>query len=91
VTSDDVQAVLAASGLPAENERLRGELAERDRGAARLISENASLSARNADLEQALRDLVAAFVNPGDGGEFEAGEVPVLDKARALIAGTEAQ
>lgn len=37
-------------------------------------------------LRIALRDLVAAFVNPGDGDVFEAGEVPELDAARAALA-----
>jgi DNA repair exonuclease SbcCD ATPase subunit len=44
-----------------------------------------SLRARKAELEDALTELVAAFVNPSDGGEFEAGEVPALDKARAAL------
>lgn len=34
----------------------------------------------------ALRSLVAAFVNPGDGQPFEEGEVPEIDEARAILA-----
>lgn len=36
-------------------------------------------------LRDALSDLVEAFVNPGDGGTFEDGEVPVLDRARRAL------
>lgn len=42
--------------------------------------------ATEPDLLGALRGIVAAFVNPGDGGEFERGEVPALDVARDAIA-----
>jgi hypothetical protein len=41
------------------------------------------------DLLAALEALVGAFRNPGDGGEFEDGEVPALDAARAAIAKAE--
>ncbi len=44
------------------------------------------LIAAAPDLLEALSGLVAVIVNPGDGVEFEDGEVPALDKARAAIA-----
>lgn len=37
------------------------------------------------EVEEALRGLIAAFRNPHDGGEFEDGEVPALDRARAAL------
>ncbi len=37
-------------------------------------------------LRSALSGLVRVFVNPYDGGEFEAGEVPELDAARAALS-----
>jgi hypothetical protein len=43
-------------------------------------------NARVAELEKALADIVAAFVNPHDGGQYEVGEVPVLDRARAALS-----
>ncbi len=52
----------------------------------KLLKDNAHLRRINADLLAALSGLVAVTVNPGDGGEFEDGEFPALDKARAAIA-----
>ena len=37
-------------------------------------------------LRSALSGLVRVFVNPYDGGEFEAGEIPELDAARAALS-----
>ena len=37
-------------------------------------------------LRAALSGLVRVFVNPYDGGEFEAGEIPELDAARAALS-----
>lgn len=51
-----------------------------------LIKERDAALARAEAFETALRDLVAAFRNSGDGGEFEDGEVPALDRARALLS-----
>lgn len=40
----------------------------------------------HAALVKALDDLVKECVNPGDGGPFEAGEWPALDRARAALS-----
>lgn len=37
-------------------------------------------------LRAALERVVADWVNPGDGGEFEDGEMPALDQARAALS-----
>ena len=47
---------------------------------------NLLLIAAAPDLYEALDLLITAFVNPHDGGEFESGEVPAVDRARAVIA-----
>ena len=39
-------------------------------------------------LKAALADLVPCVLNPGDGGEFEDGELPPLDEAKAALAET---
>lgn len=44
------------------------------------------LKADQDELMAALVGLVKMTVNPYDGGEFEAGELPALDEARAAIA-----
>jgi hypothetical protein len=66
--------------------KLHALTAERD--AALVAQVQAVLVARN--LRAALQELVDVFVNPGDDGEFEDGEVPVLDRARAALQGAEA-
>jgi len=45
----------------------------------------AALVAERDALRKALEGVVAAWVNPGDGQPFEAGEVPALDDARAAL------
>lgn len=47
------------------------------------------LLAAAPELLAALKEVVGAFVNPHDGGEFEDGEVPAIDRARAAIAKAE--
>ena len=56
-----------------------GDHNEDNKRAARLI----------VTLLVALIGLAEAFINQGDGGPFEDGEVPALDKARAAIAKAE--
>lgn len=53
------------------------------KGVATNIEEAASEIER---LRSALSGLVRVFVNPYDGGEFEAGEIPELDAARAALS-----
>ena len=47
------------------------------------------LIAAAPDLLAALKGLLPLCVNPHDGGEFEAGEIPAVDAARAAIAKAE--
>jgi hypothetical protein len=81
--------------LEAEIERLRERLGPRGLvvamidGAGHYVNE--TVAAELDHLRVALTDLVADFVNPGDGGPFEDGEVPALDRARAILGGTETQ
>jgi hypothetical protein len=57
---------------------------------ARLEAREAELEAENERLRAALADVVAAWVNPGDGAPLKDGEVPALDRARAIVSETEA-
>lgn len=49
------------------------------------------LAERLERAERALKDLIDTLRNPYDGGEFEHGEVPALDRARAALDKTEPQ
>lgn len=53
------------------------------------IIEERRVSAAAPDMLAGLHGLVKAWVNPADGSEFETGEVPELDAARAAIAKAE--
>lgn len=67
-----------------QDQLLRGERAERQ--VQSLLAIERSLRVDIERLRAALSGLVEAFVNPGDGGPFEAGEVPALDRAREALA-----
>jgi hypothetical protein len=41
---------------------------------------------RVKELEAGLREVCNEWVNPGDGAPFEPGELPILDRARALLS-----
>jgi hypothetical protein len=47
---------------------------------------NARLIAAAPELLEALQRVVSDWVHPYDGGEYEDGEMPALDQARAAIA-----
>lgn len=51
-----------------------------------LAQERDAALAREAQLREALTMVVDAWVNPGDGLPFEAGEVPAIDRARAALS-----
>lgn len=59
------------------------EAKQKQRRAERRLAEAAP------DLLAALKGIVAITVNPHDGGQYEDGEVPALDAARAVIARAE--
>jgi hypothetical protein len=48
-----------------------------------------ALEAKEAECvkyREALEDVIAAWVNPADGGPFEDGEVPALDACRSILS-----
>lgn len=55
------------------------------------LGANDRLRSQHAEMREALKDLAAAFVNPGDGAPYEAGEMPALDRARAILSKTETE
>lgn len=44
------------------------------------------LQSQLVSVRKALKDLVDESFNPGDGGEFEDGEWPALDRARITLS-----
>lgn len=62
------------------------ELSERLEQTEKLLEDICEESTRR--LKRA-SDLIDTFRNPYDGGEFEHGEVPALDRARAALDKTE--
>lgn len=62
------------------------EMDKRDADHARFVIKTTII---RHDLLTALKGLVEITVNPHDGGEFEHGEFPALDAARAAIAKAE--
>ncbi|MES2030806.1 MAG: hypothetical protein V4477_16625 [Pseudomonadota bacterium] len=76
---EQVRQALAALAETSENAHLAN-------GAAELAMKHRDIAEAAVEkLRNALRDLVEATINQGDGGPFEDGEFPELDAARAEI------